>query len=52
MATLQRLSLKVTFCHWTMTAGLLGESVLRQQDEPAGDLAELKYPPYPGGILL
>lgn len=32
---------------------LLDESVLLQcQDRPAGDLAELKYPPYPGGILL
>lgn len=35
------------------SGALLDESVLlRRQDRPAGDLVELKYPPYPGGILL
>lgn len=34
------------------SGALLEESVLQRQDRPAGDLVELKYPPYPGGILL
>lgn len=46
----QQMCIKVTFCLWTMTP--VEESVLQRQDRPAGDLAELKYPPHPEGILL